>query len=54
MPTRYPLGHAGQFEQGCALVNVYADGSVFISHGGIEMGQGLNIKCLQVKLFLIN
>jgi xanthine dehydrogenase/oxidase len=48
MPTRYPLGHAGAFEQGCALVNIYSDGTVLVSIGGIEMGQGLNVKCLQI------
>lgn len=42
MPTRYPLGHPGPFEQGGALVNVYFDGSVHVSIGGIEMGQGLS------------
>jgi len=31
-----------------ALVQIYTDGSVFVSHGGIDMGQGLHTKCRQV------
>ena len=31
-----------------ALVNVYTDGSVLLSHGGTEMGQGLHTKMTQI------
>ncbi len=34
--------------QGGALLQVYTDGSVLLSHGGMEMGQGLHTKMVQV------
>jgi len=34
--------------QAGALVNVYADGSILLNHGGTEMGQGLMIKVAQI------
>ncbi|CAH1783657.1 unnamed protein product, partial [Owenia fusiformis] len=34
--------------QGAALVHIYTDGSVRLTHGGVEMGQGLHTKMIQV------
>jgi len=33
-----------------ALVHIYKDGSVLVSHGGAEMGQGIHTKIQQVPL----
>lgn len=45
VPVKYGIGFTATFlNQGNALVYVYTDGSVSVSHGGIEMGQGLFTK----------
>jgi xanthine dehydrogenase large subunit len=36
------------YNQAGALVHVYRDGSIHLSHGGTEMGQGLYIKVAQI------
>ncbi|MEJ1271923.1 xanthine dehydrogenase [Cricetulus griseus] len=35
-------------EEAAALVHIYIDGSVLLSHGGCELGQGLHTKMIQV------
>ncbi len=39
---------AGFLNQGSSLVWIYADGTISVSHGGIEMGQQVNTKVCQV------
>lgn len=36
--------------QAAALVHIYLDGSALVSHGGIEMGQGVHTKMIQVRI----
>lgn len=45
VPVKYGIGFTATFlNQGNALVNIFSDGSISITHGGIEMGQGLFTK----------
>lgn len=46
--TKTPMNHAR------ALVHIYQDGSVGVSTGAIEMGQGVNTKMLQVAAMTLS
>ncbi|XP_058405526.1 aldehyde oxidase-like isoform X1 [Diceros bicornis minor] len=49
IPLKYPIGlGAVAFAQAAALVHIYLDGSALVTHGGIEMGQGVHTKMIQV------
>jgi len=36
------------FSQGGALIHIFLDGSILIAHGGVECGQGLHTKMVQI------
>lgn len=49
IPTKFGISFTAFFyNQGAALVHIYTDGSVLVTHGGVEMGQGLHTKITQV------
>ncbi|XP_033724917.1 xanthine dehydrogenase/oxidase-like [Pecten maximus] len=49
IPIMFGVGYAPlHANQAGALVLVYLDGSVLLTHGGVEMGQGVHTKMIQV------
>ena len=49
IPVKFGISFtATWYNQAGALVHVYRDGSIHLSHGGTEMGQGLYMKVAQV------
>jgi xanthine dehydrogenase large subunit len=48
-PVKFGISFtATWYNQAGALVHIYRDGTVQVSHGGTEMGQGLHVKVAQV------
>jgi xanthine dehydrogenase large subunit len=48
-PVKFGISFTTTFlNQAGALVHVYQDGSIYLNHGGTEMGQGLFVKVAQV------
>ncbi len=49
IPVKFGISFTTPFlNQGSALVHLYTDGSVSVSHGGVEMGQSVNTKVARV------
>ncbi|XP_045150821.1 aldehyde oxidase 3-like isoform X2 [Echinops telfairi] len=49
IPMKFSVGFPKSFYyQAAALVHIYTDGSVLVAHGGVELGQGINTKMIQV------
>nr|DAA64405.1 TPA_inf: aldehyde oxidase beta [Tetraodon nigroviridis] len=49
VPIKYGIGFSeSSMNQAAALVHIYKDGSVLVTHGGTEMGQGIHTKMQQV------
>ncbi|KAJ3673000.1 hypothetical protein LUZ60_006374 [Juncus effusus] len=49
IPTKFGISFtAKHMNQAGALVQVYTDGTVLVTHGGVEMGQGLHTKIAQI------
>lgn len=49
IPTKFGISFTALFlNQAGALIHIYHDGSILVAHGGIEMGQGLHTKIIQI------
>ncbi|XP_010615897.1 aldehyde oxidase 4 [Fukomys damarensis] len=49
VPMKFTIGvPIAYYHQAAALVHIYLDGSVLLTHGGCELGQGLHTKMVQV------
>lgn len=48
-PVKFGMSFTAKFmNQASALVHVYTDGTILVSHGGTEIGQGLHTKMAQI------
>ncbi|XP_027342141.1 xanthine dehydrogenase 1-like isoform X3 [Abrus precatorius] len=55
VPTKFGISFTTKLmNQAGALVNVYTDGTVLVTHGGVEMGQGLHTKVAQIAASAFN
>nr|CAD1832527.1 unnamed protein product [Ananas comosus var. bracteatus] len=55
VPTKFGISFtAKHMNQAGALVQVYTDGTVLVTHGGVEMGQGLHTKVAQIAASSFN
>ena len=49
VPVKFGISFSQTYlNQGAALLHVYTDGSILVSHGGTEMGQGLDDKITNI------
>lgn len=49
---KYPIGYVGAFSSYVAIY--HGDGTVIVSHSGVDVGQGLNTKAAQIAAFALN